>query len=90
MKLWETSASRLLDTAWPLGPNHRIRASFLAPDRVMIVDDTGVILEWDPRPDAWEAHACRVAGRNLTQAEWAELFPDQEYRVTCPEFPAGA
>ena len=56
----------------------------------MIVDDTGVILEWDPRPDAWEAHACRVAGRNLTQAEWAELFPDQDYRVTCPDFPAGA
>ena len=90
MKLWDTATWRSLDTVLPLGPNHRIRASFLAPDRVMIVDDTGVILEWDPRPDAWEAHACRVAGRNLTQAEWAELFPDQEYRVTCPEFPAGA
>ena len=72
----------------PLGPNHRVRASYLGPDRVMIVDDTGVILEWDPRPDAWETHACKVAGRNLTKAEWAQLFPGQAYRVTCPDFPA--
>ena len=56
----------------------------------MIVDDTGVILEWDPRPDAWEEHACSIAGRNLTNAEWAEWFHDEPYRVTCPNFPAGA
>ena len=56
---------------------------------MLIVDDTGEVFEWDPRPDAWEAYACKVAGRNLTKAEWAELFPDQAYRVTCPEFPAG-
>ena len=42
-----------------------------------------------PAPDAWEAYACKVAGRNLTTAEWAELFPGQAYRVTCPDFPAG-
>ena len=88
VKLWDRATWRLLYTLLPLGPNHRIRASYLRPDRVMIVDDTGVILEWDPRPDAWEAHACKVAGRNLTQAEWAESFPGQAYRVTCPEFPA--
>ena len=55
----------------------------------MIVEDTGQILEWDPRPDTGEAFACKVAGHNLTQAEWADLFPKQPYRVTCPEFQAG-
>jgi hypothetical protein len=72
----------------PFGANHRIRASYLANNRVMIVDDTGEIVEWDPRPDAWEAHACRVAGRNLTTAEWTELFPDASYHTTCPDPPA--
>ncbi len=73
----------------PFGDNHRVRASFLAPDRVMMVDDTGEIFEWDPRPDTWEAHACRVAGRNLTRSEWADLFPGERYRTTCPRYPAG-
>ena len=33
--------------------------------------------------------ACRTAGRNLTQAEWQQIFPSaQPYRQTCPDFPA--
>ena len=89
VKLWDAATHDLLASVMPLGPNHRVRASFLAADRVQIVYDTGEIFEWDPSPDAWEAHACKVVGRNFTQAEWGELFPDQEYRVTCPGFPAG-
>jgi WD40 repeat protein/DNA-binding SARP family transcriptional activator len=89
LKLWDTATWRVLDTVEPFGANHRIRASFLARDRLMIVDDTGQILEWDPRPDAWEAYACTVAGRNLTHEDWGELFPGEPYRVTCPDFPAG-
>jgi WD40 repeat protein len=89
VKLWDTATHSVLGSFTPFGPNHRVRASFVAADRVLIVDDTGKILEWDPRPDASEAYACKVAGRNLTQSEWTELFPEQEYRVTCPEFPEG-
>jgi WD40 repeat protein len=89
VKLWDAATYEILGSFTPIGPNHRVRASFVADDRVMIVDDTGQVLEWDPRPDAWEEHACRVAGRNLTQAEWTELFADEAYRRTCPEFPAG-
>jgi WD40 repeat protein/energy-coupling factor transporter ATP-binding protein EcfA2 len=33
--------------------------------------------------------ACRTAGRNLTQDEWAQYFRDEQYRVTCPQWPAG-
>jgi hypothetical protein len=29
----------------------RVRASFLAADRVLLVDDTGRALVWDPRPE---------------------------------------
>jgi len=47
------------------------------------------IFEWDPRPDAGEAYACRVAGRNFTKAEWDDLFPGQAYRTTCRPYPPG-
>ncbi len=66
-----------------------MRATFLSDDRVMLVYATGEILEWDPRPDAWEAYACEVAGRNLTRPEWDALFPGQAYRITCPQYPTG-
>jgi hypothetical protein len=66
-----------------------VQARFVDPGRVVITYSTGQIFEWDPGPASWEAHACRVAGRNLTEAEWAELFPDRAYRSTCPQYPAG-
>lgn len=45
----------------------------------------GVIrIELDP--DVWQRTACRVAGRNLTRAEWTEYLGDQPYRATCPEW----
>jgi WD40 repeat protein len=28
--------------------------------------------------------ACRMAGRNLTEEEWTQYFPDKPYRETCP------
>ena len=86
--LWDTATQHQLGSIAPLGPI-RVRAQFLADDRVMLVYGTGEILEWDPRPDAWEAYACKVAGRNLSQAEWDDLFPGQAYRVTCPQYRAG-
>jgi WD40 repeat protein len=89
VKLWDFATHDLLGSILPLGPNHVVRASYLAADRLLMVFDTGEILEWDPRVDSWEAYACSVAGRNLTKAEWVELFPGQAYRVTCPEFSAG-
>jgi WD40 repeat protein len=89
VKLWDTQTQHLLGSVLPLGPNHRVRASFTDAEHVLIVYNTGEIFEWDPRPDTWEAHACRVAGRNLTKGEWDVLFPDKAYDVTCPDFPAG-
>jgi WD40 repeat protein len=86
--LWDSETQQELGSMAPLGAN-RVRARFLADDWVMFVYGTGDILEWDPRPDAWEAHACKVAGRNFTRAEWDELFAGEAYRLTCPQYPAG-
>jgi WD40 repeat protein len=88
VKVWDMTTHQVLASLLPFG-EHRVRGAYLAADRVLLVDDRGKFLEWDPRPDAWVDYACNVAGRNLTQAEWAEFFADQPYHATCPQFPEG-
>lgn len=44
----------------------------------------------DTRLPSWTERACAIAGRNLTQAEWAQFFPSRSYHATCPQWPAGA
>ena len=84
IKLWDTKTQQLLGAVEPLGANQPVVAWFTSPSRVLIAYASGELLEWDTRADAWEAHACTVAGRNFTTAEWAELLPDRPYRSTCP------
>jgi WD40 repeat protein len=44
---------------------------------------------WDLEPEHWVVAACRLAGRNLTRAEWDTNIGDlAPYRATCPAFPA--
>jgi len=50
----------------------------------------GRILVIDIDPQSWLLKACQTAGRNLTRAEWAQYFPPNEkFRITCPQWPAG-
>ena len=49
----------------------------------------GGIVSWDLDPAKWETAACRLAGRNLTQAEWDQYIGDlAPYTTTCPDHPA--
>jgi hypothetical protein len=48
-----------------------------------------VLILWDVDPQSWVNRACQIAGRNFTQAEWTQYFPDEPYRITCPQWPAG-
>jgi hypothetical protein len=44
---------------------------------------------WQTNPQVWMAEACQRAGRNLTQDEWAQYFPNEDYRETCDQWPPG-
>ena len=44
---------------------------------------------WDLDPDTWQENACDAAGRNFSLFEWQRFFPDDPYRVTCPQWPSG-
>jgi WD40 repeat protein len=55
---------------------------------VTFTEGTGV-REWTVEPGRLLEHACVVAGRNLTQQEWADVLPDRPYERTCREYPDG-
>ena len=46
-------------------------------------DGTTQVIVADPA--AWEERACQVAGRVLTEQEWAELFGARPYAPACRE-----
>jgi WD40 repeat protein len=43
----------------------------------------GLVVAWDLRPPSWVDAACRLAGRNLTEAEWRQYVGAQQYHQTC-------
>lgn len=46
---------------------------------------------WNLDTSVWASIACEAAGRNLTQAEWAQFGPTEEpYNPTCAQYPAGS
>ena len=44
----------------------------------------GGVFRWDTRLEHAIDFACRLAGRDLTETEWAEQFGNRPYRETCP------
>jgi WD40 repeat protein len=82
--LWDVESRRAVGTL-PAPPDGL--AARFTPDgrRLFTLGDSGSMTRWEVSPDAWSRRACRVAGRDLTRAEWKELVPDQDYRPVCSE-----
>lgn len=61
----------------------------VSPDgKALITGDGTQMMRWDIDWITWRQTACRIAGRNLTQAEWSLYLPNGgPYRPTCPEYP---
>lgn len=86
-----SSAPRYREVSVPIGPELPygtpvMYPGYLRPDgRGVLVTVAQGVAEWDLDPAHLSAAACAVAGRNLTEVEWATyasaLGP---YRQTCP------
>ncbi len=66
----------------------RVTLAGFGPDleSVLIAGEYGgPIFEWDTRPEHAAEFACRVAGRDFTEAEWADHFGDRPYQHICPQ-----
>jgi WD40 repeat protein len=91
MDLWDAATLQPIgdpltvppDAAFP-SPNHGGDKLGTGADQ-----DNGLPLVWNMNPASWEATACRIAGRNLSHAEWNEYLAGQQYGRTCPQWPAG-
>ena len=47
----------------------------------------GTIILWDANASSWGEKSCQRAGRNFTHGEWAQYFPNEQYRETCEQWP---
>jgi DNA-binding SARP family transcriptional activator/WD40 repeat protein len=60
--------------------------TFLLPgpqDEVVVFNEGEPGHAYPVDPAVWLGHACTVAGRDLTQAEWDEYMPDRPYQPVC-------
>jgi WD40 repeat protein/DNA-binding SARP family transcriptional activator len=84
--MWDVATATTLGGSWLTGPGRKDQlAAAFTPNsrRVFIVSATGEAWVWDVDPTSWEARACRIAGRPLTQAEWRLYLPDRPYEPAC-------
>jgi WD40 repeat protein len=75
----------------PGGDKIAVSTIVYTPDGQTLIsaNQDGIPLYWEGSQLAWEARACRVANRNLSQAEWQEYLKDKPYRRTCANLPEG-
>jgi WD40 repeat protein len=84
LKLWDTKALQEVGTSFPGSPGLWANAAFTPNGSKLLAlyqDGRGVV--WPATTNAWEAHACRVAGRNFTHEEWSRFAKGHSYGKTC-------
>jgi WD40 repeat protein len=72
LRLWDSDRNQLVASLSPHTQN--ARAVAMTPDatRIVAAANGGELRVW-PGPLAWEQAACKLAGRDLTQQEWARF-----------------
>jgi WD40 repeat protein len=73
---------------FPTGSSMGINSVAFSPNgKILAVGNNGgVIILWDMDPESWIKKSCQRAGRNYTRVEWAQYFPNEEYRKTCGQW----
>jgi DNA-binding SARP family transcriptional activator/WD40 repeat protein len=82
--LWDVRTQKPIGSPFALAPNTFASAA-LSRDgsRLFAVSTSGEGISFDMSPEAWKRHACLVAGRDLTAAEWNGALPGRPYRAVC-------
>ena len=87
VSLWDAATLDLLGTVYPphRGEPVPAGAQFIGDTHdVAIASYDGRVYRWDTEVERALGFACQMAGRSLTEDEWAEFLPEQPYRVLCP------
>ncbi len=83
--LWDAQTGRALGR--PLAGDNAgwvIALAYQNDGEHLLAASTTSVLRWDAGVNAWRDAACRVAGRSMTDEEWARYLPDLPYSATCP------
>ncbi len=84
VKLWFTSTLQQEGSPLTTDPDSSASVAFSAgTGELLAIDDHGNGFTWPMTLAAWERHACAVAGRNFTRAEWARLVTGRPYAAVC-------
>lgn len=90
VKLWDMTSGIEIGlplasfTDWVYGVDFNPAGTMLAA-----VSGDGSVVLWDVNEQSWLVRACAAAGRNLTEEEWNNFFPNLPYEATCPNLPQG-
>ena len=64
----------------------RLTASVELDERTVALEQSdGISQVTIAEPDVWLERACQIAGRVLTEQEWAELMGSRSYNPACRE-----
>jgi WD40 repeat protein len=86
--LWDAAAHWRLADKPLLVKKGSVEGVAFSPDSRTIAAgcDGGVVL-WDGGLESWQRRAGQIAGRNFTQKEWRDDFPETPYRAIFPDLP---
>lgn len=88
VSLWDAKTLDLLGTVYPphLGEPVPAGAQFIGDSHdVAIASYDGRVYRWETDLDRALDFACQMAGRDLTEQEWAQFLPEQPYQSVCPD-----
>ena len=89
VSLWDGPTGELLGSV-VLPEKVTVFANFGADDRtIVITTSTGSLYYWDTSTEHAIEFACRLAGRDLAEAEWPQYFGARPWQPTCPADPLG-
>jgi WD40 repeat protein len=88
VQLWSVERGEpvLPDLSAPTGQMYKVMVAPDASRLVWVSEGYGPIV-WDARLDSWLARACRIANRDLTEAEWNRFLPGEPYAPVCAVLP---
>ena len=82
-RLWDVASGRAIGDDLRDAPGTLVGGGFVDQGRKLaVVHDRGGYV-WDVRVATWARHACAIAGRVLTRAEWTEALPGRSYAPMC-------
>jgi WD40 repeat protein len=80
--VWDLGSRMRLGNAFGPYPG-TVPAAMFEPNGHLLINLLSNAIEWPTDVNTWERFACRVAGRDLTRAEWHDLLPNRAYQPVC-------